>query len=336
MTNSTRRILVTRGLIALAGLLLLSAVALPTTALADEELPDQPEQRAPTVVDFLTTGKYLTMIGVMVVALVLLLGRWINIWVRLAGLLVAFVLFGLDLVYPLHPSPMCATTKLFMFKITSGVFFPVFVAFFLTIFVPSLLGRKLFCGWVCPLGALQELANKIPHRFKIKRFNFKAFNSLRMGLLVLFFLTFFGVRNQIIALGERVEADTADSLWQGYSAYSVYEPVNFFELLHWVVDTHFIVMMSILLIASLILYRPFCYSICPIGAVSWLFERIAPGRVRIDRDKCNDCGQCVEASPCPTIEPLMEGKTAFLPDCTSCGECLKSCDEDAIKFGFKS
>jgi len=155
-----------------------------------------------------------------------------------------------------------------------------------------------------------------------------------MSLLAMFFLTFFFVRDQILYLGEQVEAAAEGGLWAALSAYSVYTPVNFFELLHWQINTIFIVMMAALIIASLILYRPFCYAICPIGALTWLAEKIAPGRIRIDRNACDECGICEDKAPCPTIKPLRMGNTKALPDCTSCGECIRSCPQDAISFGF--
>ncbi|MCK5124712.1 MAG: 4Fe-4S binding protein [candidate division Zixibacteria bacterium] len=306
-----------------------------TAVAAQVEKPAPPqEQQVPTVWDFLFSGKYIAFLILSLVGLILVSGGWVNIWVRVGMMLVALVLLGLDYFYPLHPSPMCATTKLFMFKFTHGEFFAAFLVMFLAIVIPSFIGRKLFCGWVCPLGALQELINKIPHPFRIKQFNFTAFNTLRMGLLALFFLTFFAVREQILYLGERLEAETSEGLWAAFSAYNLYEPVNFFELLHWSPSTTFFVMMAILVIASLVLYRPFCYAICPIGAITWFIEKISLGRIKVDMEKCTDCGECIKASPCPTIKPMHKGNNKVLPDCTSCGECIKSCPEDAIKFKF--
>jgi polyferredoxin len=293
------------------------------------------ETSAPGVIDFLLEGKYIAFGVISLLALILLLSNRINRWVRLAGLVVAFVLFGLDYIYPLHPGPMCGITKLFMFRFTHGEFFPGFLAVLAAIMIPSLIGRKLFCGWVCPLGALQELINKIPSRLRFKQFNFTVFNSVRMALLAMFVLTFFLVKQQLTSLAGQVGIDPSEQIWRVFSAYSIFEPINFFELLHWNVDTIFLIMFPILVLSSYVLYRPFCYLICPVGAITWLAELVAPGRVRVDHSLCDSCGNCVEESPCPTIGKLIDVKTKVAPDCTSCGECLDTCPTGAIKFGFK-
>jgi polyferredoxin len=306
-----------------------------TAAVAGSTQPTESEEAPPGVWRYLFSGRLLAFLVLAAVGLVLLFTRWINRWVRIAMMLVAFVLFGMEVVFPMHPSPMCAVTKLFIFKILFGSFIAIFVAMALAIFIPSLIGRKLFCGWVCPLGALQELVNKIPFKYKWKQFPFGVFNAVRFTLLVMFFLTFFAVKDQILALGAEVGTGSAGDLWTAYSGYSLYDPINYFEFLHWAVDLRLIIMMVLLIIVSLFIYRPFCYGVCPIGALSWLAEKIAPGRIRIDRNKCTECGLCEEESPCPTIRPLRLGTAKILPDCTSCGECIRSCPEKAISFKFK-
>lgn len=323
----------------IAALVLLTsfaALVMPTLVFAENEPPPPAEAstQAPGVVDFLLSAKYLSMLGVVVLGLVLLLTRRVNTWTRVAVMAASFILFGVGVVFSLHPSPMCATTKLYLFKFTIGRWMPVFIAFALVIFVPSLFGRKLFCGWVCPLGAFQELINKIPHKFKIQHPNFWAMNGIRLSLIGLFFLTFHASRDHIAALAGAVEADPSSRIWQIYSGLNIYDPINMFELLHWETTASFWILMTILVVSSLILYRPFCYMICPIGGLTWLLERVAPGRIRVDMDACNNCGHCVKKVPCPTMKPLLAGETCNLPDCTSCGECLNTCPTDAISFGF--
>ncbi|MFZ5981156.1 MAG: 4Fe-4S binding protein [Candidatus Zixiibacteriota bacterium] len=309
-----------------------------TATEAEEDLQPPPEQsHQPGLLDFLMTGRYLAFLIMAVVAFILLIAGWAKLWVRIAMLVIAFVLFGIEQIYPMHPSPMCAVTKLFMFKFTFGQFFMPFIALVVAMFLPSLIGQKIFCGWVCPLGAFQDLINKIPFKYKIKNFNFAAFNAIRITLLVLFVLTFFYVKDHITYLAEELGADVTEQTWKIYSSYSLYDPINFFELLHWDLAGKFIVMLVVIVGASLVLYRPFCYIICPIGLLTWLCEKIAPGRIRVDHAKCTLCGDCEAKSPCPTIHKLVyeESEKGVIPDCTSCGECMNACPEDAISFRFK-
>ncbi|KPV63380.1 MAG: quinol dehydrogenase membrane component [Candidatus Bathyarchaeota archaeon BA1] len=76
-----------------------------------------------------------------------------------------------------------------------------------------------------------------------------------------------------------------------------------------------------------------CHSICPLGAFFGLLGIVSPFQVKIDKEKCNECLQCVRVCKdyAMTYERVMGSGRAAL-ECTRCGRCMDACAKDAIGF----
>ena len=255
-----------------------------------------------------------------VTGLILLVKSWVTHNVRLIFLPVILFVFGIFSALPLgsvtkgmslHPSPFCIMEKPFLF-LQAGRSIPVvFLSLLVSVIVLSILGNKLFCGWVCPVGALQEIVHRIPlpEKFKVK-LPFKVTNSIRIGLFFLFLILLFA------------------------AGMSLYAYVNPFEFFHFGWQFLAILILAVVLVAALFIFRPFCYLICPLGLVTWIAEHVSLFKIRLNKDKCTKCNICIEKSPCPTIPSILDGKKSR-PDCHPCGRCIEVCPEKALKFGIK-
>ena len=217
------------------------------------------------------------------------------------------------------PSPMEGIVKLF--KAHAGLYPDVaaktigptvLVLFFVVLF------NKVICGWACPFGALQELLNNLPLVGEEKKVKvpFWLSNAIRGVIFVGFLLVLFGVVGNL----------------QGVTIYHYINPFNLFDFNLSSVGVVIMVILSLGL--GLLIYRPFCHFICPMGFVSWIFEQVSIFKVRIDHEKCIECGACVDACPSTACKAILDDK-ALKPDCFSCMKCLSSCPVSAIKYGLK-
>ncbi|MBN1424346.1 4Fe-4S binding protein [Candidatus Fermentibacteria bacterium] len=249
------------------------------------------------------------------IGLALLVSGRVSRRVRLVFLGVSFVLWG---VVPalslgefsrgmvLRPSPVSMVARPFQFLATGRVIPPVFLGLLLAVVLMSLAGTKLFCGWVCPIGALQELVHAVPLRRGAKRIvPFAVSNSIRIG----FFAVFLGVL-----------------LLTGRYLYSYVSP---FDALKWGFVLPAAGVLALTLIAALFVFRPFCYFLCPLGLLTWVLEQVALTKVRLG-GSCTDCKRCVRESPCPTVGAILAEKP-IRPDCYACGRCMEVC-KDSLKW----
>ena len=84
--------------------------------------------------------------------------------------------------------------------------------------------------------------------------------------------------------------------------------------------------------ASLIVWRPFCKYICPLGAIYGFFNRISLHRLRLDKKKCISCRKC--AAVCRMcVDP---SRTPDSAECIRCGACVGSCPAGALSLGFSA
>lgn len=84
------------------------------------------------------------------------------------------------------------------------------------------------------------------------------------------------------------------------------------------------------IVLSIILYRPFCKYICPLGAIYALFNKVALYRYTLDEKKCSKCGACDQACPM-NISPRDEINHF---ECVRCGKCKEICTRGALSCGF--
>ncbi len=300
----------TTAVVAVLILWLLAAAALG----ADEEAP---AKKPMGVLDILALPKVWISAIFCAVGLVLLLKSRATRTIRLVWLGVVFVAFGVLGALPLgavsrgmglHPSPVCTIARPFQFIHADRAIPVMFFVLLGVTTVLSLVGNKLYCGWVCPLGALQELVGRIPLGKKLKiTLPFRVTNTIRVLVFVVFLVVVFTTGK------------------------AVYDYFNPFEGLHWALVPIGTTALVITVILALFVFRPFCYLACPIGLYTWVLEHIAVTKLRLDKDACTMCDLCVKKTNCPAVPVVLAGKRSR-PDCHACGDCMNVCPKDALRW----
>jgi len=92
-----------------------------------------------------------------------------------------------------------------------------------------------------------------------------------------------------------------------------------------------LIVLVVIVLLSLLLSRPFCRYLCPLGAFYGLFARVSLVRLHYAPCACVHCGRCQAACPMG-IDPTMQFAS---PECIRCGRCSRVCPTGALKVGVK-
>jgi polyferredoxin len=206
--------------------------------------------------------------------------------------------------------------------------FPFFVVGFLGL-VGVAVGR-MTCGWLCPFGFLQDLLKKVSRRVvRLPRW---------MGYTKYVMLAVLAVALPL-ALAESwfsklcpaggIQGAVPWALAGGSDspAMAGFDIGSMIGALFWIK----MAILGAFLVGMVFIKRPFCRTMCPLGAIFSFFNRVSLVKIRIDREACTGCGLC--DSVCPVDLAVVDEVDS--PECIKCLECTR-CPTGAIRaeFGF--
>ena len=226
---------------------------------------------------------------------------------------------------------------------------------------------KLFCGYICPLGTVQDLIGKARNAMHVKSIKIRngsaADKALRIVKYALVFWIFYMTVNASELFCKNL--DPYYAVATGFKG----------EITLWMS----IVSISLVLIGSFFIDMFWCRYLCPLGAISntlkfWIWIGVLFGiyyvsgvlganipwavllggfcivgylleifhskpkfqilHVTKDDNLCNNCGLCVKKCPYHIdVKSVHDGKLSHV-DCTLCGECVASCSSRALNIGI--
>ena len=198
----------------------------------------------------------------------------------------------------------------------AGLF--LFVAFLLM----SLLLRKAFCSWLCPVGTFSEYLWKLGRYTFRRKFVLPRWLDILLRGMKYLLLAFFGY-----AVAMMPATAIAAFLGDPYGLIVDVRMLNFFRFLG---GTAAFVLLG-LIVASIFVQNFWCRYLCPYGALMGLVSMLSPLRIRRSEPACIDCGKCAKA--CPSSLPVDQLVQIRSAECTGCLECLAVCPaKDALVF----
>jgi polyferredoxin len=215
--------------------------------------------------------------------------------------------------------PIGALTSLKYWLITGKIHtvHPAALVIFLAILFMSLLAKKSFCSWLCPVGTLSEGAHKLGRRFFGRDFRVWYWLDVFLRgikyLLLLLFVKFILLDMSVEALGRFLDAP--------YWAASDVKMLRFFTQMS--VTT--MVVLAILTFLSLFYKMFWCRYLCPYGALLGLASMLSPFKIRRDANGCTGCRRCTAA--CPSSLEVHSCTGIYSPECTGCLTCVANCPE---------
>ena len=254
----------------------------------------------------------------------LMIVLWVLFFTALAGLLVRYkptrhlraVFLIVSLIFLGFytggcPCPISSIQGVFLAIIGVDIPWQQMVWFLALIPLTYIFG-KVWCGWICHLGALQELL------YLHGKFKFLSGYKAQKVMKIIRWVLMAALVIQLIITKTNWFCKI-DPFKVAFNFISVYQ-------IGWY-------LLGLLILSSLFIYRPFCKAVCPIGLVLGWVSKIPGASILGTNDKCTNCQVC--SNTCKQDAIVNISKKERMMDnveCIMCGDCIDSCKLGGLTF----
>jgi len=224
-------------------------------------------------------------------------------WLPIAGLMNLRYFAVTRQIPPIHPSAM------------------ILLCVFL---LSSVLVKKAFCSWLCPVGTVSEYLWKLGRKLIRRSLVVPKWLDIPLRGLKYALLAFF-----VYIVFTMSAMDLGSFLASPFGIVADVKMLNFFRYMGIVG----VVVVALLIALSVYIQNFWCRFLCPYGALMGIVSALSPVKIRRDAEACIDCGKCNKAcsSQLP-VDRLVEIRSV---ECTGCMECIAVCPaENALQMAL--
>jgi polyferredoxin len=193
---------------------------------------------------------------------------------------------------------------------------PAGLVIILGAFAVSLLFRRGFCGWICPLGTVWELFSAAGRRLAGR--NVRVPRPLDItGRVVRYVLTaaIVALLLLVVPVAEAVAFRTLPYMWTAD-----------IKTISLILTPTFAVVALFAGVLSAVFGPVWCRYLCPLGGMYSAVAALSPCAVHRDADACVSCGKCSAA--CPAFIDVEHAGAVRDTECDGCMECVRACDAE--------
>jgi polyferredoxin len=192
---------------------------------------------------------------------------------------------------------------------------PAGLVIIIAAFATSLLFRRGFCGWICPVGTVWEAFAALGRRIFGRNFRLprwaditgRVFRFLLAGLVVIGLMS--------VSIAEAVNFRTLPYMW-----------VADLKILGLMLDPVYLIVVLLVGVVSALIGPVWCRYLCPVGGMYSAAATLSPCSVSRDEATCIQCGKCAKA--CHAFCHPDAVRTVRDTECDGCMDCVKVCPVD--------